>query len=137
MAIVLIMKRLILYVFGVVLTLILTSCGTTTTLTEKATQTTSNEVKERVVYKDIVKDSIVYQERFINDTIYIKELRYKTREVHDTSFIYFAVSDTIYVNKYNKVIKEKVIKKTPWYNYLIISMLLIIIAYLIVLRIVK
>lgn len=137
MAIVLIMKRLILYVFGVVLTIILTSCGTTTTLTEKATQTTSIEQKERVVYKDIVKDSIVYQEKVKNDTIFIRELRFKTREVHDTVWSYWAYSDTVYVDKYNEVIKEKVIKKTPWYNYLIISMLLIIIAYLIVLRIVK
>lgn len=125
------------YLFLILMTL--TGCGASSTM--MTTTISDNKNKEVQVQKmsqiELVRDSVVYREKIRNDTVYLEILKEKTKIVHDTSYIYFAVSDTVYTVKYDKVIKEKLIKETPWYNYCIIIMLVMIILYLLICKFFK
>lgn len=131
-------KKILLYLIVVVYFLLilitLTGCGSTSstiTISDKNTLSDKKEVVQRGQIQ-LVRDSVVYREKIRNDTVYLEILKEKTKIVHDTSYIYFAVSDTVYTVKYDKEIKEKLIKETPWYNYCIIIMLVMIILYLLI-----
>lgn len=113
-----------------IFSLFLFGCNTTTTLTETMQKSTSKDVKTRDVNHYITKDSIVYLERVKNDTVYVERMRFLNREVHDTVYQYWSYSDTVYVDK---MIEKEVVKtqyKTPFYIYIIIGALIMIILYL-------
>ena len=136
-------KKILLYLIVVVYFLLilitLTGCGSTTsaiTISDKNTLSDKKEVVQRGQIQ-LVRDSVVYREKIRNDTVYLEILKEKTKILHDTSYIYFAVSDTVYTVKYDEVIKEKLIKETPWYNYCIIIMLVMIILYLLICKFFK
>lgn len=132
MAAVLIMKKRVnILIFPLLLLLLLFLCGcrTTSSLVEETSQKTQKEeLKTRDVNNYIAKDSVAYKEIILNDTVYVEKFRLKTLEVHDTSYIYFAVSDTVYVNK--EINKEVTRYKTPFYIYIIIGILIGFIIYL-------
>lgn len=131
MATVLIMKKIFnIFIFPLILLLLLCGCRTTSSLVEETSQKQKEEVKTRDVNNYIAKDSVVYKEIILNDTVYIEKFRLKTLEVHDTSYIYFAVSDTVYVDK--EINKEVTRYKTPFYVYIIIGILIGFILYLLV-----
>lgn len=133
MAVVLSMKKRVnILIFPLLLLLLLFLCGcrTTSSLVEETSQKQKEEVKTRGVNNYIAKDSVVYKEIILNDTVYVEKFRLKTLEVHDTSYIYFAVSDTVYVNK--EINKEVTRYKTPFYIYIIIGILIGFILYLVV-----
>lgn len=124
-------KRVNILIFPLLLLLLLFLCGcrTTSTCVEETSQKTQKEeLKTRDVNNYITKDSVVYKEIILNDTVYVEKFRLKTLEVHDTSYIYFAVSDTVYVNK--EINKEVTRYKTPFYVYIIIGILIGFIIYL-------
>lgn len=125
-------KRVNILIFPLLLLLLLFLCGcrTTSSLVEETSQKQKEEVKTRGVNNYIAKDSVVYKEIILNDTVYVEKFRLKTLEVHDTSYIYFAVSDTVYVNK--EINKEVTRYKTPFYIYIIIGILIGFILYLVV-----
>lgn len=129
-----ILLYLIVVVYFLLILITLTGCGSTTsaiTISDKHTLSDKKEVVQRGQIQ-LVRDSVVYRERIKNDTVYLEILKEKTKIVHDTSFIYFAVSDTVYTVKRDEITKEKLIKETPWYNYCIIIMLVMIIFYLLI-----
>lgn len=131
MAAVLSMKKIFnIFIFPLILLLLLCGCRTTSSLVEETSQKQKEEVKTRGVNNYIAKDSVVYKEIILNDTVYVEKFRLKTLEVHDTSYIYFAVSDTVYVNK--EINKEVTRYKTPFYVYIIIGILIGFILYLLV-----
>lgn len=132
MATVLSMKKIFyIFIFPVILLLLLCGCGTTSSFVDETSQKIQKEeVKTRDVNNYITKDSVVYKEIILNDTVYVEKFRLKTLEVHDTSYIYFAVSDTVYVNK--EINKEVTRYKTPFYVYIIIGILIGFILYLVV-----
>lgn len=124
-------KRVNILIFPLLLLLLLFLCGcrTTSSLVEETSQKTQKEeLKTRDVNNYISKDSVAYKEIILNDTVYVEKFRLKTLEVHDTSYIYFAVSDTVYVNK--EINKEVTRYKTPFYVYIIIGILIGFIIYL-------
>lgn len=125
-------KRVNILIFPLLLLLLLFLCGcrTTSSFVEETSQKQKEEVKTRDVNNYIAKDSVVYKEIILNDTVYVEKFRLKTLEVHDTSYIYFAVSDTVYVNK--EINKEVTRYKTPFYIYIIIGILIGFILYLVV-----
>ena len=123
-------KRVNILIFPLILLLLLCGCRTTSTCVEETSQKQKEEVKTRGVNNYIAKDSVVYKEIILNDTVYVEKFRLKTLEVHDTSYIYFAVSDTVYVNK--EINKEVTRYKTPFYVYIIIGILIGFILYLLV-----
>lgn len=131
MATVLSMKKIFyIFIFPIILLLLLCGCGTTSSFVDETSQKIQKEEKTRDVNNYIAKDSVVYKEIILNDTVYVEKFRLKTLEVHDTSYIYFAVSDTVYVNK--EINKEVTRYKTPFYVYIIIGILIGFILYLIV-----
>lgn len=131
MAAVLSMKKRVNILIFLLLLLFLCGCRTTSSLVEETSQKTQKEeVKTREVNNYIAKDSVAYKEIILNDTVYVEKFRLKTLEVHDTSYIYFAVSDTVYVNK--EINKEVTRYKTPFYVYIIIGILIGFILYLVV-----
>lgn len=125
-------KRVNILIFPILLLLLLFLCGcrTTSSLVEETSQKIQKEEKTRGVNNYIAKDSVAYKEIILNDTVYVEKFRLKTLEVHDTSYIYFAVSDTVYVNK--EINKEITKYKTPFYIYIIIGILIGFILYLVV-----
>lgn len=124
-------KRVNILIFPLLLLLLfLCGCRTTSSLVEETSQKQKEEVKTRDVNNYIAKDSVAYKEIILNDTVYVEKFRLKTLEVHDTSYIYFAVSDTVYVNK--EINKEVTRYKTPFYIYIIIGILIGFILYLMV-----
>ena len=130
-------KNILLYLIVVVYFLLvlmtLTGCGSYSTMTTlSTTDKNKKEVVQQSAQKELVRDSVVYRERIKNDTVYFEVFKEKTKIVHDTSYIYFAVSDTVYTVKRDEITKEKLIKETPWYNYCIIIMLVMIILYLLI-----
>lgn len=129
-------KKILLYLIVVVYFLLvlmtLTGCGSSSTMTTLSTDKNNKEVVQQRAQKELVRDSVVYRERIKNDTVYLEVFKEKTKIVHDTSYIYFAVSDTVYTVKRDEITKEKLIKETPWYNYCIIIMLVMIILYLLI-----
>lgn len=130
-------KKILLYLIVVVYFLLilitLTGCGSTTlTTTNTHSDKNNKEVVQQRGQIQLVRDSVVYKERIKNDTVFLEVFKEKTKIVHDTSYIYFAVSDTVYTVKHDEITKEKVIKETPWYNYCIIICLLVIILYLLI-----
>lgn len=130
MAAVLSMKKIFnIFIFPLILLLLLCGCRTTSTVVEETSQKIQKEEKTRGVNNYISKDSVVYKEIILNDTVYVEKFRLKTLEVHDTSYIYFAVSDTVYVNK--EINKEVTRYKTPFYVYIIIGILIGFILYLV------
>lgn len=131
MAAVLSMKKIFyIFIFPIILLLLLCGCGTTSSFVDETSQKIQKEEKTRDVNNYIAKDSVVYKEIILNDTVYVEKFRLKTLEVHDTSYIYFAVSDTVYVNK--EINKEVTRYKTPFYVYIIIGILIGFILYLMV-----
>ena len=131
MATVLSMKKIFyIFIFPIILLLLLCGCGTTSSFVDETSQKIQKEEKTRDVNNYIAKDSVVYKEIILNDTVYVEKFRLKTLEVHDTSYIYFAVSDTVYVNK--EINKEVTRYKTPFYVYIIIGILIGFILYLMV-----
>lgn len=130
--------RVILYLIVVVYFLLilitLTGCGSSSVMTNLTDNKALSDKKEVVQRGQIqlVRDSVVYREKIRNDTVYIEVFKEKTKIVHDTSYIYFAVCDTVYTVKRDEITKEKLIKETPWYNYCIIIMLVMIILYLLI-----
>lgn len=131
MAAVLSMKKIFnIFIFPIILLLLLCGCGTTSSFVDETSQKIQKEEKTRDVNNYIAKDSVVYKEIILNDTVYVEKFRLKTLEVHDTSYIYFAVSDTVYVNK--EINKEVTRYKTPFYVYIIIGILIGFILYLVV-----
>ena len=129
-------KNILLYIIVVVYFLLilitLTGCGSSSTMTTLSTDKNNKEVVHQRAQKELVRDSVVYRERIKNDTVYFEVFKEKTKIVHDTTYIYFAVSDTVYTVKRDEITKEKLIKETPWYNYCIIIMLVMIILYLLI-----
>ena len=129
-------KNILLYLIVVVYFLLvlmtLTGCGSSSTMTTLSTDKNNKEVVQQRAQKELFRDSVVYRERIKNDTVYLEVFKEKTKIVHDTSYIYFAVSDTVYTVKRDEITKEKLIKETPWYNYCIIIMLVMIILYLLI-----
>ena len=129
-------KKILLYLIVVVYFLLilmtLTGCGSSSAMTTLSTDKNNKEVVQQRAQKELVRDSVVYRERIKNDTVYFEVFKEKTKIVHDTSYIYFAFSDTVYTVKRDEITKEKLIKKTPWYNYCIIIMLVMIILYLLI-----
>lgn len=126
-------KKILLYLIVVVyFLLVLTGCGSSSTMTTLSTDKNNKEVVQQRGQIQLVRDSVVYRERIKNDTVYFEVFKEKTKIVHDTSYIYFAVSDTVYTVKRDEITKEKLIKETPWYNYCIIIMLVMIILYLLI-----
>lgn len=132
MATVLSMKKIFyIFIFPIILLLLLCGCGTTSSFVDETSQKIQKEeVKTRDVNNYIAKDSVVYKEIILNDTVYVEKFRLKTLEVHDTSYIYFAVSDTVYVNK--EINKEVTRYKTPFYVYIIMGILIGFILYLVI-----
>ena len=131
MAAVLSMKKRVNILIFLLLLLLLCGCRTTSSLVEETSQKTQKEeLKTRGVNNYIAKDSVAYKEIILNDTVYVEKFRLKTLEVHDTSYIYFAVSDTVYVNK--EINKEVTRYKTPFYDYIIIGILIGFILFLVV-----
>lgn len=131
MAAILSMKKIFyIFIFPIILLLLLCGCGTTSSFVDETSQKIQKEEKTRDVNNYIAKDSVVYKEIILNDTVYVEKFRLKTLEVHDTSYIYFAVSDTVYVNK--EINKEVTRYKTPFYVYIIIGILIGFILYLVV-----
>lgn len=128
-----ILLYLIVVVYFLLILITLTGCGSTTLTTN--TLSDKNQKKEEIQRSaqiQLVRDSVVYRERIKNDTVFLEVFKEKTKIVHDTSYIYFAVSDTVYTVKHDEITKEKLIKETPWYNYCIIIMLVMIIIYLLI-----
>ena len=129
-------KKILLYLIVVVYFLLilitLTGCGSTNSTITFSDKNQKKEEIQRYAQKELVRDSVVYREKIKNDTVYIEVFKEKTKIMHDTSYIYFAVSDTVYTVKHDEITKEKLIKETPWYNYCIIILLAVVILYFLI-----